>query len=241
MKEIEKTGLPIVARFAIQPNMLGFCGENSSQEILRRFITSKTTDSLPVIDTLRNHGFPDLNSFLESISQITELNIFNNDVVTSYWFGNDLTEKTFNRGKEMLVAKYAKYISPDFAKNLEQRLPPKLYLTHLTQVAFIATPDYNPLQKTKLINQCMVAGATVFSVNFTEKSAIVIRDVLEKNEGPGYKVLRKKQTVKLDPDLTPQLEPNQQVAVHLGYVATILSSDEASNLSNWTRKVAETI
>lgn len=241
MTEKINKGLYDAARFAIQPNMLGYCGEDGSQEILRRFVTAKSVDPIRVIETLRGHGFPHLNSFLESISSITKRDIFDDKVVASYWFGNNLTESTFDRGKELLVAEYSKNLFPNFGNQLQKNLPSKLYLTHLSQVALIAATDNEEPKRVNLINRCMIASGTVTEIDLKNKTAVVNRDILTLQKNNHYLVDIGPQNVKIDPDLTPHLNVGDNVAIHLGYLAAKLDDDEQKNLRFWTRKVAEII
>jgi hypothetical protein len=233
-----KEGLCITSRFAIEPNMYGFCGEKKDQEFLRGGL--KGVNLPKVRQILNSEGFPHLNSFLSAIAKITDLNPFSSEVVKSYWFGNTLTDDTYEKGRYFLISEYAKRIS-SFDHVLEKKLPKNIYLTHLSQVVLIAAEHYEGKEKEFIINQCMIAQAKVLSVNPVKMTAIVNRDTLEKNENQGYEVIIKKQEVKLDPDLTPPLNVGDSVAIHLGYLATKLNPNEEEKLKYWTRKVAKII
>ena len=241
MIERYKNGLKDAARFAIQPNMWGYCGENTSQETLRNYVSDKDDDSEVVRETLRSHGFPHLNAFLETISGPLGLDIFDDEVVMSYWFGSFLTEKVGVDKKAKLVDNYSQNISNDFARALSEALPEEIYLTHLSQVALIAAAGYNQKEKTTLINHCMIAYGKVLEVDSNKKTAIVQREVLRKNDGLGYRIALAKQSVKIDSDLTPTINIGDEVAVHLGYLATTISCDQAERLKYWTRKVSAVI
>jgi hypothetical protein len=241
MKEREKEGLQNAARFAIQPNMWGFCGEDSSQEILRNFVSEREMNFELVKETLHSHGFPHLNAFLETIAAASELEAFDDELVMSYWVGNYMTEKVGMATKESLVHQYEKQISKEFAVQLEKVLPEKIYLTHLSQVALIAAADYEQPEKTKLINHCMVAYGKIIKIDLEKKTAVVTRDILQKKKEGGYEVISGKQTVKIDSDLTPTLNVGDDITIHLGYLAATLTNDQAEMLKYWTRKVAENI
>ena len=241
MRERDTQGIRNAARYAIQPNMWDFCGDDTSQKILRDFITGKNGDEKIVSETLQKHGFPHLNSFLETISEMSEQDIFDDEVVLSYWIGNFLTEKVGMNTREKLIGHYKKQISEEFARALAKRLPEQIFLTHLSQVALIAAEGYDQVEKTKLINHCMVAHGIVNSVNIEKREATVKRDVLRKNDSVGYLVAQGKQMVKIDVDLTPELQEGDDIAVHLGYLAGKLRPDQAEKLRYWTRKVAAVI
>lgn len=241
MRERDTLGIKNAARFAIQPNMYGFCGEDSSQEILRNFVTEKNNNDELVRETICEHGFPHLNAFLETIAGITDLDPFDNQVVMSYWIGTFLTESAGLETKAALIKTYGEKFSKTFAEQLEALLPDKIYLTHLSQVALIAAQGYEQQEKNVLINHCMVASGVVISVDMDKREAVVKRDVLKKSQNIGYEIGSGKQTVKIDIDLAPELKINDEVAVHLGYIATTLRPDQAEKLRYWTRRVAAII
>jgi len=241
MRERDTLGIKNAARFAIQPNMWGYCGEDESQEILRDFVTEKSDNDKLVKETLQTQGFPHLNAFLETIASLCDLDAYDNQAVMSYWIGTFLTESIGQDNKDTLVKIYGEKISQPFAKQLAEKLPDKIYLTHLSQVALIAAEGYDQEEKTKLINHCMVACGKLISFDLEKRVATVKRDVLRKNDENGYSVVAGKQTVKIDSDLTPDLRLGDEIAVHLGYLAAKLRSDQAEKLRYWTRKVAAVI
>lgn len=238
MIERHEDGLKSAARFAIQPNMWGFCGEDSSQEILRNYVSDRSGKHEIVRETLKDHGFPHLNSFLTTIAEEADLDIYDEEVVMSYWLGSYLTEKVGTKLREALINNYKKRFSDEFAQRLDELLPEEVFLTHLSQVALVASVDYEQTEKTQLINHCMIAYGKIIEIDFEKRSAVVKREVLKKNIDQGYDVQFSKQTVKIDTDLTPQLEIGDDISVHLGYLAAKISPDQSERLRYWTKKVA---
>lgn len=227
-------GLGLTARYALQPNTQGFCGDNDSQKVLRDFLTRHLHEDL-VFQTLDSHGFPHLNSFLDAIAEISGRDKFDEAIVESYWLGNDLTKAVGTKTKNVLVSQYHYHMFPEFSGNLAKLLPEDIYLTHLSQVALIAAGGETEPRKTELINHCMIAFATVLSVDQT--SALVNRETLEKDRSGKYHIVMKKQSVHLDPDLTLSVEAGDQVSLHLGFIAGILTDTQAKSLQFWTHKV----
>lgn len=156
----------------------------------------------------------------------------------SYWLGGELIGAAEATAARLLVEQYAKRVSPDFAKALSLRLPERIYLTHLTQVMLIAAADYTEPERTKIINQCMIARGRLVGINMEERTAVVEREVLIKVSDYNFRVASRKVKVKLDLDLTPRLQVGDAVAVHLGYIADKLTPEDATLLSGWTEKVA---
>jgi hydrogenase maturation factor len=241
MIERHEEGIRNAARFAIQPNMWGFCGEDNTQEILRSFVSDNGVDSQVVRETLTNHNFPHLNAFLGTIAELNEMDIFDEDVVMSYWFGSYLTEKVGVNTKNNLAENYGKQISPQYADHLKEILPDEMYLTHLSQVALVAASSESEPKKTEFINFCMIAFGVVIEIDVEKKIVKVNREVLVRDESGNYQVKTAKRKVRVDADLTPDLKLGDEVAIHLGYLAAKISSDQAERLKCWTRKVAALI
>jgi len=232
IREKEALGLKSAARFALQPNMWGFCGEDDSQQCLREFVSGREKDVEKIRLTLEEHGFPHLNAFLETIAKSTGRDRFDPEMVLNYWLGGEVVGT-----REDLLENYSKYFPKEFVEALGKVLPEKIYLTHLSQVIFVAAADYQGVEKINLINHCMITGGEVVEIDTVNRVAVVQRDILNKD----LKLVKGKQSVKIDPDLTPKIEVGNKVAVHLGYLASTLTTDEADSLSYWTdRVVSET-
>ena len=89
----EKVGIEIAARYALQPNMLGFCGDDQCQKVLRQFLAGVEGEET-AREILENHGFPHLNSFVEAIGKLRGKDSYDPEVVRSYWLGGDLAMKS---------------------------------------------------------------------------------------------------------------------------------------------------
>lgn len=241
MRERDIQGIKDAARFAIQPNMKGFCGEKGDQQILRDYISDRNGDYKIVLETLSSHSFPHLNAFLGAIAEMSGADVFDNDVVSSYWYGNLTTEKVGLNTKNVLLENYERQFPGPFSEQLRRLLPEEIFLTHLSQVALIATFSENEPQKTDFINHCMIAHGKIRHIDKENRSALIVRDYLKKKDVGGYEVISIEREVNVDNELTPELSIGDDVAVHLGYLAAILTSEEVENLRYWTRKVAARI
>lgn len=240
MTENDRKGMQDAARFAMQPNMWGFCGDKKDQSILRRCVVTPEFNYQEVRNTLSGHGFPHLNAFLEAISKATDKDLFSDEVVKAYWFGSKLTEESVDTGRKFLIEQYKQRMGSNFGEAVDKILLPKIPLTHLTQVAMIAAADYGEPQRSEVINLCMIAGAKIEKIDLVNKTVLVNRDIVEKQEN-GYKVAAKAVRVKLDLELTPDLKIGDNVAVHLGFLAGKLNKGEAEQLNYWTKRVVDLI
>lgn len=57
------------------------------------------------------------------------------------------------------------------------------------------------------------------------------------NSKQTYKLIQNSQIIPFDPQFTPNLKVNQQVAVHWNLVSKILTAKETKRLSYWTKKL----
>lgn len=230
---MDKTGAQEAARFALPAG----CGGPGGKSVLLEGFRSGEDE--PIKEALAE--LPHLNAFLGAISQITERDKHSLGVVTSYWLGGGLPETEEPVETRLLAKHYAKTISPESAQALLKRLPEKVYLTHLTMVALIASADLGGNARLAGINHCMVSGGRVMEINTEEGTARVERDVLVYKEDGGFDVISKKTVVRIDSDLTPTIEIGNQVAIHQGVVADILTPEDFDRLNYWNKKVAQTL
>jgi len=229
----KRSGVQEAAKFAVQAG----CGSEENRATLIESL--KSGEDELIREELAE--LPNLNAFLETISQITGRDEYSLEVVKSYWLGGGLPETEEPMETRLLAEHYAKTISPEFAQELIERLPEKVYLTHLTMVALIASADLSGDARLAGINHCMISGGRVKEVDVDNRTAAVERDVLIYKEGGGFEVIKKETSVAIDPDLTPTIRVNDEVAMHQGVIADVLNPKDVDRLAMWTRKVAETL
>lgn len=232
-KRPDNEGQLFSARFALEANFRGYCGQKPDQEIIRRSLKNNRI-SPELGNTFAK--FRDLHSFLSAIASVTRHSKDSQKLAESYWLGGDLTEKTYQHGRKALVKEYTR-IMPEFGQKLDENLPPNLFLTHLSQVAFIASHDGFPEHRLPIINQCMVAAGKVISFNPNRQSAIIDREVVVQDPSGKHRIVNQKHVVQIDPDLTPNLTRGQSVAIHQGFIATTLDWQQTDNLKKWNKKV----
>jgi hypothetical protein len=234
MNKPEQLGYQLAAKFVCQPITVKICGKLGQEEVLRQ--CAEGNISIPEARKAFNNGFPDLHSFVETISQITKQPPFFNSVIESYLFGNPLTESTFPNGRKTLIEQYQIY-NPALVPILKEILPSHLYLTHLSQVALILI-NSNAYEDIETVNKCMVAGGRIISIHPENRSAIVERQFLVKGATSGLQIENQEQTVKIDSGLTPDLKKNDEIAIHRGTIFTLLTREQANNLETWNKRVA---
>lgn len=218
------------AAFALRPTAIGLCGTHND-ETLRKFLIGDLTLMPDVRNMFQSGEYPHLIVFLTILGDPWE-----EKAAKDYWLGSGATTT-----RENLINEYRKgRLNPMLIEKIESLLPEKIPLTHMAQVVLIAAGGESEIRAAAIINGCMIAEAKIEKINEADKTALVTREIVMKQE-KGYKITEKSQVVRVDDELTPGLKPDDVVAVHLEYVAIKLTEDEAEQLSYWNRRVVELI
>lgn len=228
-----------ISRFALSPNKLNLCGLDSAQGRLYRCATTGEIDG---IEAELAHGFPHLNSFLNTIAYIHQLSPFTPEVVDAYWIGNDLSGGAKVADYDFLIEQYRlQGADGEFLAEMKQRMPKVFIPTHNFQVIHIGVLEASGVlsRDLPLVNQCMIRSGTIESVNTEDNSMTIMTQALVSRGG--WQMRPVLQTVRFDPQLVPGFEDNPNVAVHWGWVVKSLDSTQAESLEFWTQEVLKNI
>lgn len=131
---MDVAALQFCSRFALGPNIKGYCGQDSAPAHFKDCIENGICDH--VQEELEK--FIVLNPYLETISQITGLDKFSYDVIESYWLGNDLCKKAKLEHYNLLLENFSKQGVPDWLTEELKNKQPKVFIpTHAFQVLYI--------------------------------------------------------------------------------------------------------
>ena len=229
-----ESGIHQAGRYALQAG----CGNPDDEASLRKsWVQNEDTDAREI---LAERGFPHLNAFLKAIAEAQGAkDPYSPEIVRAYWLGPK--DNTYIMSKD-LAKHYVQTMSPEFGQAIEAQLPERIVPIHLTMVALIASPEITDRNlRLAGINHCMISSARITEMQEDGKGVTVERDTLVDNEAGGFTVQRRHADVRIDRDLTPDVNIGDPVALHQGTVAEILTQEEADRLSYWTREVAKTL
>jgi hypothetical protein len=153
---MDVAALQLAAGFALGPNRLGYCGQDSAPARLKACIENGTCDH--VEEELKK--FIVLYPYLKTISQITGLDPFSYDVIESYWLGNDLLKQVKPKHYDLLLENFSRQGVPEWLlKELKGKRPKIFIPTHTFQVLHVGvgrasgSVPYNQ----KSINSCLIS------------------------------------------------------------------------------------
>lgn len=231
--------LKLACRFSLRPNQLGYCGKESAERKFRDCIIKGKVKGLKK----EFDQFIVLNPYLSMLSKVLKFDKFDYKVVESYWLGNEELKKVKADDYDLLLENFRKQGVPEWlVEELKQKRPKEFIPTHLFQVLHVGVGRASGAVPFNIesVNNCMVRWGKIKSKLKNQKSKIKIElNSLEKRENK-YKLIKKEETVRWDAELVPDLKVGQTVAVHWGWVAKKLTSEEQEKLLFWTQKVLET-
>ena len=108
MKNVE--ALQFESRFSLPPNSLGYCGKETAAHRFKECIINGKCWG--VKKEVRN--FIVLHPYLQTLSKITGLAMFDYKIIEGYWIGNDLLKKAKPEDYLMLLKYFKKQGVPDF-------------------------------------------------------------------------------------------------------------------------------
>lgn len=229
--------LQLACRFALPPNSLGYCGQDSAPEKFKRCVISNECEGVEEEISKFIVFYP----YLKTISEITNLPVFSYKVIESYCLGNELLRKVKSHHYEILLKNFAEQGVPDWLIQELRQKPPKLFIPHhLFQVLHVGVGRASGAVpfNTDTINQCMIRWGKVRKI--AENEATIELNSL-KETGQGYELTMSQETHPIIPEFVPDLRIGDTVAVHWKQVIKKLTPDEEKNLTYWTKKTLKVL
>ncbi|MFZ5424945.1 MAG: DUF6390 family protein [Patescibacteria group bacterium] len=231
-------GLQLVARFALPPNSMGYCGRDSAPEKFKKcFIHGECVDIEEEVTK-----FIVLNPYLQTISKVTGLPFCSKKVVECYWLGNDLIHEFKIEHYNLLLDEFLKQGVPTwFVEELREKQPKKFIPTHLFQVMHVGVGKASGTVPFNLesINSCMIRWGQVLSISSNTFTALT-KYITQKSDG-NYFISQVEETFEYVSDFLPNLSVGDIVAVHWKQPVKILTNAEVENLVKWTNNVLQVI
>ncbi len=242
---MDKKGLLLCARYAVSPNLLGYCGPSKSSNLIdhlkENIADREVSHILSEFETL----YPYL-KLIASINKITDF--FNKDVVEAYWIGNSLLNNISNKDyfyflKELLRLE-RKLNKKNFQKLKEKILIYSFLPHHSFHVfnIFRRTGKDPSFQTLETMNECRIGWGNVKEI-ITNKDSGLSRLIVESNKlkiNNGQLVLAKPmmKQIRLDfkgKKLMKKIKKGDWVSFHWGYLCDVLTNKQVANLEYYTK------
>jgi hypothetical protein len=228
--------LQLNCRFSLPPNSLGYCGKDSAAEKFKSCITGGKCKG---VEKEISH-FIVLYPYLKTIAKISGHPIFSYEVVEAYWMGNKLLDLVKLVDFDLLLENFSKQGVPDFlVRKLKKNKPKAFVPNHLFQVLFVGVGQASGAVPFNLdsINNCMIRWGKVEKI--IKNKAWIELNSLEKKSG--YRLVKNRQEIPFDSDITSDLKVGNSVAVHWNMIVKKLTKDEENKLFFWCKKTLEAI
>lgn len=249
---MDPKALKLCSRFALTPNQLGFCGASSAQQKLTNCIL--TGDCKDIETELKQ--FIILNPYLQTISQIYNLDPFSYEVIEAYWFGNDLLKKCQPKHYDLLLDNFEIQGVPNFLiKELKQKKPKEFIPIHLFNILHVGVGRASGSVPFNLnsINNCMIRWGEILEINKKTNKVKIALNSLFCKEGThfaenkieerfnSYHLSTKTCNLSFNSQFTPNLKIGDTVSIHWNFIPKKLTQKEIKNLKFWTKKLINSI
>lgn len=235
-------GVRLAALFSYTPNKLKYCGPDEASSIIYDSITNNRNED-KVKDLLLQ--FEALYPYLKTISEKNNKDIFDYEVVESYWIGNELANLEKQDAKKIIDLLRERGLLDSIANKLIERIESldqdKIPLTHLFNVLFVGVGAVTGSVPTIVENmdKCRVSWGTVSEIH--ESHLIVEYNRLKKDDKYFISKDTEKIKVNYDKKFFDELNVGDVIAVHWRMAIKKLNSEELNNLKNYTQKTIELI
>jgi len=252
---MDKKALQFCARFALQPNLLGFCGRNSAPAKLFDCIVNGNCDG--VREELEK--FIVLNPYLQTIAEITGKDPFSYEVIEAYWLGSDSLKQIKLEHYQILVKNLAKQGVPDFLiAEIKNKIPKEFIPIHLFNILHVGVGKASGSVPFNLdsINNCMVRWGVIKNIKYqisnikinnkikltTDSCRLATIQTIKLVQSKGkYKLEENIEEALYLPELVGNLKKDDDVALHWGWIASKLIRKEKDKLKKWTEEFIETL
>lgn len=225
-------GLKLIAKYALPPNRLGYCGKESATQAFSNYIL-KESNAKAVKEEIKK--FQGLYAYLDVISKATKQPAFSYEVGEAYFIGNKLLDKIDRDYVIQLIRKLQERGLPESIAHKKIFDLPKrqLYLHHSFNVLYIGVGNVTGSVSFTVenINNCLVLPAKVIKIK-KDKVEVLVSFLDEDLE---WKSPEKKE-VAYTKEFIPNLKEGNIVSIHWNQAVDILKPKQAENLKHYTEE-----
>lgn len=264
---MDRKALKLCARFALQPNLLGYCGRKSATAIFYDCIVNNRYDK--VREELEK--FIVLNPYLQTIAEIIGQDPYDFAVIEAYWLGNDLLSQIKPRNYTLLIQNLAKQGVPEFLiSEIKDKIPKEFIPIHLFNILHVGVGKASGSVPFNLdsINNCMVRWGRVKEIEKKDMALGISKDdirtkynqqtvknqitnlkfklvtvetvkLVQKNKH--YQLENSLETIPYLSELVGDLKAGDIITAHWGWIAMRITQRSQLKLQKWTKGLIASI
>jgi len=233
---MNRDALQLLSRFAFSPNQLGYCGLDSASQNFTKCVISGNCDHV----TEEIPHFKGLNPYLKTIAQLTNLDIFDYQVIEAYWLGNELLSQFKPSDYDILIKNFQEQGLPEvFIEDVSSNKPNTFIPLHLFNILHIGVGKITGSVATTIdsINNCMIRWGEITKI---ENNNLTV-DLNQIKISQQYDLETVTQSFDFLPEWLPDLKTGDTIAVHWKWPTKILTTQETKNLSHWTNQLLKAL
>lgn len=224
-------GVALAAKYSFITNRLKYCGPNESHVKFLEYIKNPTKE---LGEEIKSHivRFEGLYPYLEAIAKKSKKDIFDYDVVESYWIGNKLLDKfKGNDTKKVIMSLTKRGLPKSYGEKLCINIP-NMLPHHSFNVIYVGVGKVTGSVEFNIenINNCLIRPAEVLEVG--EKVRLRHRPYMFEN---GKLLLSQNVEEEFDwqPEFT-EIRSGDIVSVHWKFLVDILNDEQHKRLLKYT-------
>lgn len=221
----------LAAKYSFMPNRLKYCGPEDSDQVLHDFVVDGK--NLGIVKDVLNQ-FHALKIYLNLISKRNDKNIFDREVLESYWIGNKLIENIKKEEiKDLILNEFTKKGLPQSsAQQLAQNVPERALPHHSFHVFHIHSISGKLLATANNMDKCRISSGKVKEIK--DGTAVVQYKPIAVDEKLSFGKETEKEII-YNKNFIPYLKNGDFVAVHWDFAVEKLTPEQVKNLEKYTK------
>ncbi len=224
--------IELAARYSFMPNKLKYCGPEDTDQILFDYVKGKA-DKRVVKQILEQ--FDALKLYLNLIAKHNNKDVFDKEVIESYWLGNKLLDRVpYEEIKNLILNEFTKAGMPkSVALDLANRVPKDAVPHHSFHVFHIHSMTKKIAPTLTNIDKCRISWGKVRHISkdklIVAYTPIEVKDKIRLGEPREIEVSYYK-------EFLPNLKVDDYISMHWNLAIQILDEKQVDNLKKYTEK-----
>jgi hypothetical protein len=229
-------GLKLAALYGLKPHSLGFCGAQSKQGVLLKYLKNQDVGDKQAREILET--FEAAYPYYKLIARSNNIeNPFDERVIRAYWVGNELLDNVeISDLRKMIIKEFSgpKLLPKDLAIERAQLIPENSRPHHSFHVLVIGSITGNPMPG----DLCRPCWGRVIELKVKSPANSAGRHQLKVLYRPlaGNKLGKPiEKEIDWDKDILPNVKRGDWVSFHWNQAVEVLTEEDVKNLEKYTK------